>query len=270
MAAGATAGVALWPRRGAGEALTTRPAPPASAPAASAPAVDVPPGSVIGRAVYEGEPPVPEPVDCSADPQCAKLYRKEPLRREVLLVNKDGALRNVFVSVQRGLPSDAKWPIPGKPVVLDQKGCRYLPHVFGVMAGQPLEILNSSKIHEVPHGYPKRNPEFSFSLPKQGMKETIVLAEPETFKIKCDVHPWESAWCHVMTHPFYAVSDVQGRFIILGLSPGRYELAFWHEHWSLAPQARTIEVGVDKPARLDDVAFKPAKRPRARPSGRAD
>ncbi len=267
VAAAATAGIATArPRRAAGRESGARPGPAASAPAASKPAAKELPGSVIGRVLYDGKPPVPEAIDCSADPQCAQLYRKEPLTREVLLVSKDRRLQNVFVSVKRGPGKDQKWPIPAEPVVLDQKGCRYLPHVFGVMAGQPLDILNSSRIHEVPHGYPERNPEFSFSLPKKGMKETIVLTEPEAFKIKCDVHPWESTWCHVMAHPFWAVSDAKGEFVVRGLEPGYYELEFWHEHWSLGRQTKRIRVEPDKPTRIDAVVFKPGKRPRSRPA----
>ena len=255
IAAAATTGMAFTgSRRVLGEESTTKPG-----GAASAPALNPPPGTVIGRTLYDGEPPVPEPIDCSADPQCAQLYRKEPLTREVLLVDKQHRLQNVFVSVVNGLPKDRKWPVPEKPVVLDQKGCLYIPHVFAVRAGQPLEIINSSKIHEVPHGRPKINPEFSFSLPKRGMKKTLVLTEPEAFKIKCDVHPWETAWCHVMSHPFHSVSDAEGRFMIGGLAPGEYQLEFRHEHWTMVTQTMTIRVDADKPLRLDDVKFTPVE-----------
>ena len=265
MAAASAAGVAVArPHQVDGKEPATKPDPAAPAPT-SAPVVNEPPGSVIGCVLYEGVPPEPEVIDCSADPQCAQLYRKKPLIQEVLLVSKEGRLQNVFVSVKRGLGKEKKWSIPARPVVLDQKGCRYLPHVFGVMAGQPLEIRNSSKINEVPHGYPTRNPEFSFSLPKRGMKKTILLTEPEAFKIKCDVHPWESACCHVMVHPFYTVTDAAGQFVIRGLGPGEYELEFWHEHWSLVAQTKRITVGADKPLRLDDVTFKPGKRRRPQP-----
>jgi len=168
------------------------------------------------------------------------------------------------VSVKSGLDRSRKWPVPAEPVVLDQSGCRYLPHVFAVRAGQPLTILNSSKINEVPHGYPARNPEFSFTLPKRGMKKTIVLAECESFKIKCDVHPWELAWCHVMAHPFHAVTNADGRFTINGLDPGEYELEFWHEHWSLGTKTAGIRVQDNKPTRLENVTFKPGKKRRPR------
>ena len=85
------------------------------------------------------------------------------------------------------------------------------------------------------------------------------IAEPEAFKIKCDVHPWETAWCHVMSHPFHSVSDAEGRFMIGGLAPGEYQLEFRHEHWTMVTQTMTIRVDADKPLRLDDVKFTPVE-----------
>ena len=234
----------------------------------SQPVEAMPADAVSGRVWYDGQAPVPEEIDCGADPHCALLYRKRPLIDEALVVADDGGLASVFVSVTGGLDKDARWPTPSKPVVLDQKGCRYIPRVIGVRAGQPLEIVNGSKINEAPHGYPKRSPEFSFTLPKRGMKKQVILAEPETFRIECDVHPWELAWCHVMAHPFFVATDPAGRFVLRGLEPGSYELTFWHEHESLQPKTVAVHVQAGQPTRLDDVRFKPS-RPRPRRGGQS-
>lgn len=234
---------------------------PASRPAADTMPWDNPPAdAVVGRVIYDGQPPELTPVDCSADPNCATLYRNNPLMPEDLVVSKTGGLAHVFVSVKQGLDASRKWPVPDRPVILDQRGCLYIPHVFGVMAGQPLQILNSSKINEVPHGYPKRNPEFSFTLPKRGMSKTVVLSEPEAFRIACDVHPWETAWCHVMPHPFFAVSDGEGRFMIRGLPAGQYELELWHEHATLGTLSRSARVEASRAVRLEDVKWTPLRK----------
>ena len=208
--------------------------------------------------LFEGKAPSLVPVDCSADPNCAALYKSEPLLPEDLVVSRGGGLAHVFVSVKQGLEAGRKWPVPERPVVLDQKGCRYIPHVFGVMAGQPLQIINSSKINEVPHGYPRRSPEFSFTLAKRGMSKTVVLNEPEAFRIGCDVHPWEVAWCHVMAHPFFAVTDAEGRYIIRGLPAGQYELEFWHEHETLGLRTLAVRMEEARATRLDDLKWPPA------------
>ncbi|MGQ9649349.1 MAG: carboxypeptidase regulatory-like domain-containing protein [Phycisphaerae bacterium] len=230
---------------------------PASRPADTMRWNDPPTDAVLGRVIYDGEPPVLTPVDCSADPNCAALYRHSPLLPEDLVVSQTGGLAHVFVSVKRGLDASRSWPVPDRPVILDQKGCLYIPHVFGVMAGQPLQILNSSKINEVPHGYPKRNPEFSFTLPKRGMSKTVVLNEPEAFRIGCDVHPWETAWCHVMPHPFFAVTDTQGRFMIRGLPAGEYELGLWHEHPTLGTMTGSVRVEAGRAVGLEEIRWSP-------------
>lgn len=232
---------------------------PASRPA-TLPWDNPPTDAVLGRVLFDGPPPVLTPVDCSADPNCAALYRHQPLMPEDLVVGGTGGLAHVFISVRKGLDPGRKWPVPEKPVILDQKGCLYIPHIFGVMAGQPLQIVNSSKINEVPHGYPKRNPEFSFTLPKRGMSKTVVLNEPEAFRIGCDVHPWETAWCHVVTSPFFAVTDTEGRFMVRGLPPGEYELELWHEHALLGTLTRLVRVEAGRPARLAEVKWTPSQK----------
>lgn len=237
-------------------APTSRPATQASVPE-SLPWDNPPAGSVIGRILFDGQPPDPVPIDCSADPNCAALYKSEPLLTEDLVVGPGGGLANAFVSVKKGLEAGRKWPVPQRAVVLDQKGCCYIPHVFGVMAGQPLEILNSSRINEVPHGYPRRNPEFSFTLPKRGMRKAVVLNEPETFRIGCDVHPWEIAWCHVMAHPFFTLTDAEGRFMIRDLPPGEYELELWHELPTLGSRTQAVRVEATRAARVAEVKWPP-------------
>ncbi len=233
---------------------------PASRPADTIPWNDPPSDALLGRVIFDGPAPVLTPVDCSADPNCAALYRNHPLLPEDLVVSKAGGLAHVFVSVKQGLDASRKWPVPDRPVILDQKGCLYIPHVFGVLAGQPLEILNSSKINEVPHGYPKRNPEFSFTLPKRNMSKTVVLNEPEAFRIGCDVHPWETAWCHVMAHPFFAVTDAEGRFMIRGLPAGEYELELWHEHATLGTMTKSTRVEAGRAVRLREVKWTPLQK----------
>jgi len=209
---------------------------------------------------FDGDPPEPRILDCSEDPYCAKRYRKEPLRDESLLVGREGALRNVFVVVRKGLPKGRSWPPPAEPVVVDQD-CVFIPHVIGVQVGQPLEFRNSARTLEVPHGYPVRNKEFSFNLPEK-TSARVVFEFPETFHLECDVHPWELGFCHVVEHPFFAVTDVQGRALLTGLPPGTYELEFWHE--KLGVQKRTVTIERGAALRLDDVVFRKRRRRRSR------
>jgi hypothetical protein len=218
------------------------------------------PDWIMGQVLFEGVAPEPKFIDCRVDWYCHKINSKKPLKTEDLLVGKENGLRNVFVSVKAGLPEGNKWPVPEKPVILAHRRCMFVPHVFGIMVGQPLEVINTDKTLENTHGLTKRNKPFNFNQPRKGMKTTLKLTEPESFKIKCDVHPWESAFCHVMAHPFYAVTDKDGNFVIKGLPAGEYELEFWHE--KLGTKSRKVTVNGKEAAIVKSVRFKMPKRKR--------
>src|SRR3989338_6299945 len=109
-------------------------------------------------------------------------------------------MANVFIQVKGGLPNKA-YPAPQDAVVLDQKGCTYAPHVFAVMVGQPLKILNpDGTLHNV-HALAKVNAEFNMAMPqfRKEVEQTFEKPEP-MFPIKCDVHPWMGGWMTVMSH----------------------------------------------------------------------
>ena len=119
----------------------------------------------------------------------------------------------MFVYVQSGL--NGTFPAPTTPVVFDQKGCQYIPHVFGVQVGQPIEILNSDPtLHNI-HATPKTNAEFNTAQPIQGMKTTHTFTAKEADVVvpfKCDVHGWMNASVGVLDHPYFAVYEAR-RFV---------------------------------------------------------
>jgi len=215
------------------------------------------PEGLLVRCRYDGDPPEPRILDCSEDPYCARQFRKDPLLDDSLLVDEDGALRNVFVVVREGLGEGRTWSVPDTPAAMDQD-CRFIPRIVGVQVGQPLQFHNSAGTLEVPHGYPKRNPEFSFNM-TEDMTKQVTFEFPETFHLECDVHPWELSFCHVVAHPFFVLTDAKGRAAITGLPAGAYEVEFWHE--TLGVQRRTVKIdergGV---VRLDEIVFQPPRR----------
>ena len=179
-----------------------------------------------------------------ADPQCVRMRGNDPLLSERIVVNANGTVKNVFVYVKSGLPAGREWPVPEEVMVVDQKGCRYEPHVFGILAGQTVRILNSdATLHNV-NCNPKQNAGFNKAQPRQGLKYEHVFNNPEIMiKLKCDSHTWMSAYCGVLDHPFFAVTDDQGAFEIKGLPAGEYIVATWHEDKRLKPLEKKVVVG---------------------------
>lgn len=219
-------------------------------------------GTIKGAAKWEGkiikQKPLPGVV--GADPHCTKEHKKNPLLSEKLVINENSTLRDVFVYVKSGLPGGKTWPVPSEPVVLDQKGCRYVPHVFGLMAGQELLVKNSDNTAHNIHALPKNSDGFNKGQPKKGMKFTESFDNPEMMvKIKCDVHPWMGAYCAVMEHPFFGITDENGDFEITGLPDGEYVLATWHERFKKG-QEMTVTISGGETQEVEFVFKKPKKK----------
>ncbi len=197
--------------------------------------------SISGKIDFEGTAPKRKKIKTDADPKCAEMHADSPLLSEEVVVNPNGTLKNVFVYVKSGLEGKTYEP-PKTPVVLNQKGCHYVPHVFGMMAKQPLKIVNDDDtLHNI-HAMPTKSKEFNVGQPNQGMETMRTFAEPEVMvHLKCDVHPWMSAYVGVLNHPFYSVAGDDGTFTLKGLPAGEYEVAAWHEKYG--EQTQKLKVG---------------------------
>ena len=212
--------------------------PPSDAPPAG-PSAPTGSSSITGSALYEGEVPRLPALKMEADPGCMKKHA-EPPRSEVLVLGEGSSLANVFVSVTGGLPAGG-YATPGEPFVLNQDGCRYTPHVGGVMIGQTFRVLNSDGLLHNVHALPKINKEFNRAMPGNVTEADYVFDREEfMFKIKCDVHPWMNAYVAVMPHPYFSVTSSDGRYEISGLAAGTYDVEAWHER--LGSHTATVTV----------------------------
>ena len=222
--------------------------PAAPRPVTQTPAVNPEPegiGSIRGRIISAGGASTQEEVNSSADPVCSA---HGPIYSQEKVVSANGGVRYSFVYLKAGIKGN--FPVPQQPVVVDQKGCAYEPHVMGLQVNQPLEILNSdSTLHNV-HAIPQTNTPFNVGMPLQGMKSSKKFSRPEVMvKIKCDVHPWMSAYVGVLEHPFFSVTDENGSFVINNVPAGHYIIAFWHE--SFGTQEKEIDVLPSKEVQAD-------------------
>ena len=114
--------------------------------------------TVSGQAKMGGIAPKPSKIDMSQDPACKGTNEAEGI------VVDNGELANVFVYIKDGLGSRT-FDVPKDPVVLDQSGCKYHPHVLGVMAGQTVQIKNDDPTTHNIHPTPKDNREWNESQP---------------------------------------------------------------------------------------------------------
>ena len=196
--------------------------------------------TINGTITFEGKTPNLKPLAMDADPACAKKHTA-PVPNEMLALGPGNTMGNIMVFVSKGVPAGKTYPAPKTPVTLDQNGCVYKPHVMGIQVGQPYRILNSDGVLHNIHTLPKINASFNKGMPPTLKEASTVFDKPETmFHIKCDVHPWMSAYIAVFTHPFYSVTGTDGKFSISGLDAGTYEITAWHE--KLGTQTATVTV----------------------------
>ena len=149
-----------------------------------------------------------------------------PLKEESVVADTAGHLQNVVVWLEDAPPAPRS-DLP--PVVLDQKDCRYVPHVLALQTAQTLRVTTSDPtLHNV-HGMCTVNDAFNFALIAKGQSKDLTFEKPETFPIRCDVHPWMKAYVHVFDHPYFAVTGADGAFEIDRIPAGTYTLIAWHE-----------------------------------------
>jgi plastocyanin len=210
-------------------------------------------GVVKGSVKFEGQPPKMKKIKMDTETTCKAHHDKAggTPRDESVVVNANNTLKNVVVYVKSGL-TKTDFPAPTEPVVLDQKGCQYQPHVFTAMVGQPVKILNSDEgvLHNI-HAFSDKSNGFNKGMPGvAGLKVDASFKDDEVVKIKCDVHGWMICYAVVLKHPFSSVSNDTGAFEIKGLPAGEYEIEAWHEKYGTKTEKVKVGAGESK-----DVAF---------------
>jgi plastocyanin len=217
------------------------PAPPATPidPATAA--------NINGTVSLEGTAPKGVKIDMSQDPACKGMNMVETV------VADSGKLSNVFVYVKDGLGSRT-FDVPKDPVKIDQSGCKYHPHILGVMVGQTIDVVNSDPTTHNIHPMPANNREWNESQPPQTAPLEKTFAREEIMlPVKCNQHPWMKMYVNVVKTPFYAVTGPDGKYEIKGLPPGDYTLAFVQEKLGTQEQKVTLAA---KDSKTVDATFK--------------
>lgn len=194
---------------------------------------------VAGVVRYRGAPVAAARLAVTKDrPVCG-----EGAADESLLVS-EGGLANVVVRLL--VPGASAAP---RTVALDQRGCRFLPHVLAAPAGSTVELLNGDPILHGVHGWRGVSTAFDVPMALQGQRRTAALSRPGVIQVGCDVHGWMSAWIVVVDGPWFAVSDARGRFTVAGVPAGTYPVVAWHER--LGERTASVTVPASGTAALE-------------------
>jgi hypothetical protein len=206
---------------------------------------------ITGTVTLKGTPPKEKEITpVMEDANCSKLHTAVPTTH-FYVVGAKGELADVIVSLQgiSGKSTGASAP----PMVLDQKGCEYVPSIFAVQTDQKIIVKNSDpvlhNVHDIP-GEGSGNKEKNEAQLPNGPDLTFSFSKPENFlKFKCDVHQWMFAWASVFDHPYFAVSGKEGTFKIANVPPGKYKIQAAHRKAGVVTQ--DVEVKEGDPTKAD-------------------
>lgn len=200
-------------------------------------------GTVKAVVKLDGAPPPPKELNLAT---CSEV--KGPVYADTVLA-KDGKLQNAFVWVKKGLEAYKGPAAPEEPIVMDQKGCVYHPHVIGARVGQKIIFLNSDPVAHNVHAVADANAPFNDMMPTKDLRLAKTFDKQEVMvRAKCDIHPWMAAFVGVVNHPFFAVSNAAGEITLSNIPEGEYELEAWHEAYG--KQMRPLKVEARKTAQV--------------------
>jgi len=205
--------------------------------------------TVRGSVRFDGKVPAAKAISMAADPVCAKQH-PAPMMAQEVMADEKGELQNVIVFVSEGL-GDRTFDAPSQPVVVEQKGCMYQPHVLAVRANQKLELVNDDATSHNIHPVPANNREWNKAEPPGSKMEEAFAREEIAIPVKCNVHPWMRGYIAVFKHPYFAVTGKDGGFDLSNLPPGTYTIKAWHE--KLGTSTQTVTVGANETKEINFV-----------------
>lgn len=180
-------------------------------------------GTLSGVVRFVGPPPPLETLRVNKNRE--ECGERKP--SEALVLGTDRGVRGSVVRIE-GIARGKK---AGGDVVLDNRGCLFVPHVVAVMAGGRARIRNSDPMLHNTHGLHGARTVFNLALP---LKDQVVdisrrLTKPGVVRVLCDAHPHMFAWLVVHDSPYVAVTDARGAYLVDQIPPGTYRVTTWHE-----------------------------------------
>ena len=204
-------------------------------------------GTISGHVMFEGERPAPKPDIVMEDKATVGCKHDAMVKKdESLLIDEKGGVANVVLTIT---VANATPKVPAEPVVLDQMGCHFHPHVVVMPVGATLRFANSDETNHNIHTYAKKNTSMNKNVAAAGTMEQV-LDKAEVVDIKCDIHPWMKGYVVVTDATHWTTTGADGSFKITGVPPGEYEVSWWHEELGKG-KTEKIKVEAGKEAMLE-------------------
>lgn len=197
-------------------------------------------GTISGSVKWVGPIPHTAEFPITKDPQICDPDSKKTTDLERLIVGPQGGVANTVVYL-KNIAAGKKMDLPEQRRHLDQKRCRYIPHILLVPQGGTLDMMSSdATLHTI---HMDGAATFNLPFPFPGKLSSRSMQAPGLVNLRCNGgHVWMNAEMFVAPHPYYAVTDESGHFDFTDVPPGTYQIVAWHEGWSLAGKEQSYDV----------------------------
>jgi plastocyanin len=206
-------------------------------------------GNITGKITLSGTAPAEKEITpLIEDATCGKLLGGAKPKTKFFVTGANNELADVVVMLKGDALKGKSTGANAAPIVIDQKGCEYIPQILAAQTGQTLVVKNSDpvmhNVHTTPQVAGNKEENRGQGPGAPDLKFTIPAAE-NFLRFKCDVHPWMFAWVTVVDHPYFAVSGKDGAYTIKDVPAGKYKLVALHRKGAPTGIEKDVEVTAD-------------------------
>ena len=197
-------------------------------------------GTIKGNVKWVGAVPHLYVSDINKDPQIRDPLGQKHRDLERLEVSPNGGVANTVVYL-RNISAGKAMDLPVPRRFLNQKNCRYEPHILLVPANGTLTVKSSDPILHTVHM--SGSADYNLPFVSAGQEISRPMNREGVVDLRCNAgHVWMNAEMMVAANPYYAVTDAEGNFELTDVPPGHYELVAWHEGWRMVGEAPLYDV----------------------------
>lgn len=201
-------------------------------------------GTVTGTVKWSGPTPHLATAVINKDPQICDPDSQKVRDLDRLIIGLQGGVANTVVFL-KNISQGKAMELPANRRFVDQRHCRYEPHILLVPVGATLQMKSSDATLHTIHMEGAATYNLPFPFPNQVISRsmpTVGLVD-----LKCNGgHTWMNAEMFVVPHPYYVVTDESGKFELTDVPAGDYELVAWHEGWNVLHQEASFDVLTEK------------------------
>jgi hypothetical protein len=198
-------------------------------------------GTITGVVKWSGERPKPLTLPITKDMNVCDPEKTGTRDLERIEISPEGGVANTVVFL-RGITEGKAWDLPDSRRSLDQKSCRYVPHISLVQAGGDFGMKSSDPILHTIHMMGAVD--YNLPFPMQNVLLTRTMRKSGVVDLKCNAgHIWMNGVLIIVNHPYYAITDEHGSFRLTDVPSGEYEIVAWHEGWRVAREEAVLDVG---------------------------